>query len=127
MSEIRIYIFIFGIALLLLVLELIRRKHLREKYAFVWIGLSVLTMMVSAIPGSIEFFAKIFGVYYPPSMAFVIAIGILLMITLMLSVVVSHQTTRIIRAIQELGLLENRIKNLELNHPAKNKPISPKK
>jgi hypothetical protein len=113
MTEIKLLIAFSGVALFVLIIELIRRKHLREKYALVWVAVAVGMFFVSIIPGFLEYASHVLKVYYPPSLAFIIAILFLLLINLMLSIVVSHQTNRVVKLTQELGLLENRVENIE--------------
>lgn len=115
MSEIRIFLLLFSLTLLVVVVDLVRRKHLREKYSLIWVAVPLFLMAVSLWPGLLEQFSKMFGVYYPPSLGFVLGIAFLLIITLMLSVVVSHHSDRIIRLTQELALIQNRIYKIEKN------------
>ena len=46
--------FILGIVgsmiTLVLLFELLRRKHLREKYAILWVVVAVMTLLVAAFP-----------------------------------------------------------------------------
>jgi hypothetical protein len=113
MSDIKIVIILSSLGLLVVTIEMIRRRHLREKYALVWLLIPALTILVTLIPGVLEKTAHLIGVFYPPALAFVIALGFLVLICLMLSVVISHQTDRIIRLTQEISLLKNRLDKLE--------------
>ncbi len=116
-----------SIGLLFVVLELVRRKHLREKYALVWIFVSVGLIGLSLVPGLLDIAAKNIGIIYGPSLLFMVGIFALLILTIMLSVIVSHQTSRIIGLVQQLGLLENRVRKLESYKPAEKKPVDSKK
>ena len=113
MSEIRIFLLLFSLTLLVVVVDLVRRRHLREKYSLIWVAVPILLLAVSLWPGLLERFSKMFGVYYPPSLGFIAGIMFLLVVTLMLSVVVSHHSDRIIKLTQELSLVQNRIQKIE--------------
>ena len=127
MSEIKGLMLLFSLLLFAGVIELVRRKHLREKYSLIWLVVPIVLTIISIWPGLLERFSSMFGVYYPPSLGFIIGIMFLLLITLMLSVVVSHHSTRIITLIQEQASLENRIRKLESNKASNQKPIKPEK
>ena len=127
MSEIRIFLLLFSLTLLVVVVDLVRRRHLREKYSLIWVAVPILLSAVSLWPGLLERFSKMFGVYYPPSLGFVLGIAFLLVITLMLSVVVSHHSDRIIKLVQSQALLEGRLKKLESNKNSDQGPVKPKK
>lgn len=127
MSEIRIFLLLFSLVLLAIVVELVRRRHLREKYSLIWVAVPLFLIAVSLWPGLLEQFSKMFGVYYPPSLGFIAGIMFLLVITLMLSVVVSHHSDRIIKLVQNQALLEGRLKKLESNKNSDQGPVKPKK
>jgi len=127
MSEIRIFLLLFSLTLLVVVVDLVRRKHLREKYSLIWLLVPLALTTISIWPGLLEQFSKMFGVYYPPSLGFIAGIMFLLMITLMLSVVVSHQSEKITKMIQEHAILENRVRALESNKTPDQGPVKPKK
>ena len=83
---------------LLLLFELLRRKHLREKYAVLWIVASLLTLAVAAFPQTIYFLSDLIGVEVPVNLLFFVASMMLLGIS------VHHS--------YELGRLEDRTRTL---------------
>ena len=127
MPTINLVILIFSLLLLIFVVDLVRRKHLREKYSLIWIFVVLVMVVLAGWKNALIDLANFFHVYYPPSLAFLISILFLILLTLALSVIVSHQTTRIIRLIQEIGLLDERIRKLESDKNTDQKPVKPKK
>ncbi len=127
MSEIKGLMLLFSLLLFVVVIDLVRRKHLREKYSLIWLLVPIVLVVLSIWPGLLEQFSRMFGVYYPPSLGFIAGLMFLLIITLMLSVVVSHHSTRIIALIQEQASLENRIRKLESDKTSNQKPIKSEK
>ncbi len=115
MPQIKIFMLLFSLFLLIVVTDLVRRKHLREKYSLIWLLVPLVLTIISIWPGLLEHFSIMFGVYYPPSLGFIAGIMFLLIITLMLSVVVSHHSDKITRIVQQQAILENRLKKLESN------------
>lgn len=97
----------------LVVIELIRRNHLKERYSLIWLAASVVLMVFSLWRGLLHFIALAVGVYYPPSFLFILAIFFLLLLLLHFSVVLSALSERNNRLAQEVGMLKTAIKNLE--------------
>lgn len=122
-ARIMIFVAIFSISLFVVVLELVRRKHLREKYALIWLFTSLGLIVLSFSGKFLDQISALVGIAYPPTLVFLIGSLFLLLLTLSLSVIVSHQTTRIIKLVQEIGLLEERIRKLESDKSAKDKPV----
>ncbi len=101
------------VVLLGTVIWLLKKNHLREKYAILWLVI-VLAMPIGFLDVPLITWASHFvGIQYPPTMVFLAAILGLLLLTLMLSVIVSHQTDRVIVLTQKQALLEKRISDLE--------------
>ncbi|MEI6266710.1 MAG: DUF2304 domain-containing protein [bacterium] len=105
------YIFLLGICLVLLgtIIWLLKKKHLREKYAILWLFIALLLPLGFLDIGIITTISHYLGIIYPPTLIFIAAFLGLLGLTLMLSVIVSHQTDRIIKLTQHQALLEEKI------------------
>ena len=100
-------------ALLLVVLELVRRRRLLERYALVWLGVAVLLILLSAWNGLLTGAASLIGISYPPSALFAIAFGFVILLLLHFSIAVSrlHDQSKVLA--QQLALLEERISRQE--------------
>jgi hypothetical protein len=93
--------------ILLLVIELIRRGRLKERYSLVWLFACVFLLVLSLSRETLEFFSHLAGIYYAPSFLFLVAFLFLLMITLHFSVVISGLSEKNKKLAQELSLLRN--------------------
>ncbi len=93
--------------ILLLVIELIRRGRLKERYSLVWLFACVSLLILSLSRETLEFFSHLVGIYYAPSFLFLVAFLFLLMITLHFSVVISGLSEKNKKLAQELSLLRN--------------------
>jgi hypothetical protein len=96
-------------ALLLVVLELVRRRRLLERYALVWLGVAALLLLLSAWNGLLTSAASLIGISYPPSALFAIAFGFVILLLLHFSIAVSrlHDQSKVLA--QRLALLEERV------------------
>jgi hypothetical protein len=99
--------------LLLLVLELVRRKRLLERYALVWLGSAVVLLGLSIWRGLLKDLADVVGIVYPPNALFVIAFGFVLLLLLHFSLAVSRLTDQTKILAQRLALLDERVRRQE--------------
>src|SRR5215216_4113502 len=94
--------------LLLVVLELVRRRRFLERYAIVWL-LSAIVMLGLAIwKGLLSELAKAIGIVYPPNALFVVAFGFVLVLLLHFSLAVSRLSDQTKVLAQRIALLEQR-------------------
>jgi hypothetical protein len=96
-------------ALLLAVLELVRRRRLLERYALLWLLSSAVLLGLAIWRGFLEDIANAIGVAYPPNALFLIAFLFILLLLLHFSVVVSRLADQSKVLAQRLALLESRI------------------
>lgn len=109
MNIIQIVVLCSSIFLLLMVVDLIRRGLLKEKYSVLWIASTIAIIVLSAWRELLDNLADIFGVAYPPSLLFMVALGFILLILLHYSVVISILTDKNKHLAQEVALLKSAI------------------
>ncbi len=95
---------------LVVVIELIRRGRLKERYSLLWLFAGGILLVFSLSRGLLEYAARLIGVYYPPSFLFLLAFLFLLLITLHFSVVLSGLSDKNKQLAQELALLRQEIR-----------------
>lgn len=95
-------------ALLLFVLELVRRRRLLERYALLWLFSSAVLLILACWRGGLGWLADRFGIAYPPNALFFVAFGFVLALLLHFSVAVSRHSDQIKVLAQRLALLEER-------------------
>jgi len=78
--------------------EMLRRRHLREKYAVLWIVIAIGTVVIALVPGLLEWLAALIGVAVPANLLFFSASMVLLVVS------IQHS--------YELGRLEERTRTL---------------
>jgi hypothetical protein len=99
-------------AVLLAVIELIRRGRLKEKYSLLWLFASAVLLFLSASRDLLNYLSSALGVFYPPSLLFLLAFLFLLLITLHFSVVVSGLSEKNKQLAQELAMLRQEMDRL---------------
>ena len=102
----RVVALTISIGLLLLIIELVRRRKLREEYSWVWL-LTVSTILVLTVWfGLLKWLTSLVGAIIPSSTIFMLAFLFLILISLHFSVVISKLTNRNIELAQRYALLE---------------------
>lgn len=103
---------IIGSALLLLVvLELVRRRRFLERYALTWLGAGIVLLILALWRGALEVLSELLGIAYPPNALFLVAFGFMLALLLNFSVAVSRLTDQSKILAQRLAILEERIRH----------------
>jgi hypothetical protein len=96
------------LALFLLVLELVRRRRLLERYALVWLGSALILFALGIWKGLLATISDAIGIAVPSNALFVIAFGFVLLLLLHFSIAVSKLTDQSKVLAQRLALLEQR-------------------
>lgn len=94
---------------LVLIVELIRRGRLKEKYSLLWLFAGTILLIFSSSRSLLEYVSSLVGIYYPPSFLFLLAFLFLLLITLHFSSVISGLSEKNKQLAQELALLRQEI------------------
>jgi hypothetical protein len=100
-------------ALLLLVIDLVRRRKLTEEYSFIWIVCAVALLVLSLWRDILHATARWLGVYYPPALLLLVLIFFVFVASLYFSVVISSQRRQIERLVEEVALLDQRLREAE--------------
>ena len=85
MSDVRIVGLAAGLLVLVLMLSLLRRRQLKEKYAVLWLVSSVPVGVLAVFPGLLDAAARALGVADPVNLLLFLAVLVLLGVCLHLS------------------------------------------
>jgi hypothetical protein len=100
---------IIGSALLLLViLELVRRRRLLERYALLWLFSATVLLALAIWDGLLSEVAESIGIATPVNALFFVAFGFVLVLLLHFSLAVSRMADQTKVLAQRLALLEER-------------------
>jgi hypothetical protein len=103
--------------LLLIVLELVRRRRFLERYALLWLLSATVLLALGIWQGLLADVSRLIGIIYPPNALFVIAFGFVLLLLLHFSVAVSRLSDQSKVLAQRLALLEERLRRAEAGQP----------
>ena len=101
-----------SVLLVLVVLELIRKRRLRERYALLWLATGVVLLVLSLWRSGLNTIAGWLGVKgYPPAVLFAVATLFILLVLLDYSTVISKLADQNTILAQRLALLEERLED----------------
>jgi hypothetical protein len=104
---------IFGIisavGTLVFVIELVRRRKLREEYSLLWLGTALVLLALATSRPMLDSIAGLIGIFYPPSALFLVAIVFMLLILLHFSTVLTRLTQENKDIAQEMALLRQEL------------------
>jgi hypothetical protein len=108
---------ILSCVLIIFILELVRRRRLREEYSLLWLLVGLMMLVVAVWSPALTMIAKLVGIYYPPSALFLLALIFIVILLLHLTTVISTLTEHNKRLAQEVALLNEKVDNLLPDDP----------
>jgi hypothetical protein len=102
-----------ALMLALIVLEMVRRRHLREEFVLLWLAVAVLFFVLSGSRGLIDILAALLGIHYPPSVLILIGIGSLLIVALHSSAITSRLLEENKSLAQEVAIMRWQLRTVE--------------
>ncbi len=111
MTLLRLIAIVSSSAIFIIIIELIRRNRLKERYAILWLAASIILLILSIWERLLDRIALFIGFYYPPSLLFLVGFVFLMLILLYFSVIISALSEENKRLAQEIGILKLTIKN----------------
>ncbi len=102
-----------GIGMLLLIIELVRRRKLREEYSWLWLMTGSAIILLTLWFDLLKWITYLVGAITPSSTIFLCAFLFLILISLHFSVVISRLANRNKELAQRYALLELELDDLK--------------
>jgi len=103
---------LLGFTLAVTILWLIYKDHMHTRHAFWWMAIAVAVFVLGFFPNLVDWLGLRFGIAYPPVLALVVAIGVILVKLLLMDIENSRQERCLRRLIQRIAILEAELKSL---------------
>lgn len=110
--RIQIISIVGSLILIIFILELIRRKKIKEAYALIWGIMSIFFLVLACWIDGLTFLSRLVGIQTPSITLFLVLILALVLISIQFSVIISNQVDKIKSLSQELALLKEKISKL---------------
>lgn len=109
--------YIFGIlsalVSLAVVVELLRRRLLRERHALWWLFAGVMALIVGLFPATLEWAASVVGIEIPTNLVFFVSIAILVLVCLQHSAELTKLESKTRTLAETVAMQELRLGELE--------------
>jgi hypothetical protein len=102
-----------AVGLLVLVLELVRRRALMERYALLWMFSSLVILGLAVWQDALTQLARAMGIVSAPNALFLVAVGAILLLLLHFSAAMSRLTDQSKVLAQRQAILEQRLSEVE--------------
>lgn len=102
------------------IVDLLRRRQLREKYAVLWLIVSVFVGLFAVFPGVLTTLSELAGVKTPSNLLFFAAALVLLVVSVQLSYEISRLEDETRALAEEVGILR-----LEMEKPTRRRHPQP--
>jgi hypothetical protein len=102
-----------ALALLLLVLELVRRRTLLERYALLWLFSSIVILALAVWQDALNVLARSLGIVSAPNALFFVAMAFILLLLLHFSAAMSRLNDQSKVLAQRQAILEQRLREVE--------------
>jgi hypothetical protein len=112
-ARIQVVAIVAAAALILVLLDLVRRRRLLERYALLWLFSAAILLALAIWRDLLADVADLIGVAYPPNALFLIAFGFVLVLLLHFSLAVSRMSDQIKVLAQRLALLDEHVRKAD--------------
>lgn len=109
---VRLFIFLSGVILFTTILELVRRKKFREELSLGWLLVGLGLILSSFADLIVDPIAFKLGISYPPALAFIIVVLLLVLVMLYFSIAVSDLKGRTKELSQKIALMEYKLRKV---------------
>lgn len=95
-----------SICLIIFILNLIRKKRLREEFSILWLLTAFIFLFISIFRPLLDKFSYFLGISYPPAALFLILIVGLILVCIHFSIAISELKEINKKLLQEIALLK---------------------
>ena len=112
-NRLQIVAILGAVALLLIVLEMVRRRRLMERYALLWLLSAIVILGLAVWQEALNVLARSMGILSAPNALFFVAVAFILLLLLHFSAAMSRLSDQTKVLAQRHALLEERIRSVE--------------
>ncbi|QTX05271.1 DUF2304 domain-containing protein [Agromyces archimandritae] len=98
-----------ALAVLGVVIEMLRRRRLRERHAVWWLIAGILALIIGVFPGVLVRAADAVGIQVPTNLVFFVSLAVLFLVCLQHSSELTRLESQSQRLAERLALLETRL------------------
>ena len=108
----KVFAILASILLMILVVELVRRRKLREEYSWLWLLTGAVIILLVIWYDLLIFITRLIGAIAPTTTLFIFGLLFLMLISLHYSIQISRLSHQVKEMAQELALLKGRVEEV---------------
>ena len=105
----KIFAIVASILIMLVVVELVRRRRLREEYSWLWLLTGAVVILLVVWYDLLLFITRLIGAVAPTTTLFIFGLLFLMLISLHYSIQISKLSRQVKEMAQQLTLLKGRV------------------
>jgi hypothetical protein len=109
----QVFALVGAMGLLVFIVEMVRRRRLREEYSWLWILTGVAVLVLSVWFHLLEWLTHLIGAVVPVSTLFVFGILFLVVVNIHFSVKISTLTNQVKNQAQRLAIVDHYVRELQ--------------
>lgn len=107
----KIFIIILSISIFAIIIELVRKKRLREEYSWLWLITGFVMIVLSLWYDLLIFISNFVGIVIPASTIFLAGLIFLMLISLHYSIKISRLTDQVKDLSQQISILSSELEH----------------
>ncbi len=118
----RVMVIAIAVLVALIVLELVRRRRMMERYALLWLGAAATLLVLAIWKGLLTTLSSDVGIKAPANALFAVGFAFIVVLLLSVSLVISRLSDQNKQLAQRVALLADRVAALEKADEAEHEP-----
>jgi len=106
-----------SLLILFFVIELIRRKKIREDYSLIWFVFGIIFVVFSLWRNGLDIVSRILGIAYPPAAIFLILLMAVFALLIHYSIIITRLSESNKILAQAIGIIELELRRLKKERP----------
>ena len=107
--NLRLAVIIFALLLFIITIRILIKGRIPEKYSLIWLGISLIILLVGIVPEFLTSISKIFGFEVMSNMIMGMILFLMVIITMALTVMIAGQKKKTTLLIQEVSILQKEL------------------
>jgi hypothetical protein len=105
--RLKIFVILIGLVIFIGIIELVRRRRLREEYSFIWLITGFAFVLLALYSDILLYISQILEIALPVNTLFFLALIFIMLLCLYFSLRISTLTTQVKNLAQQLALLQS--------------------
>jgi hypothetical protein len=106
--RLKIFVVLIGLAIFLGIIELVRRRKLREEYSFIWLVIGFVLVLIAIESDILTYLSELVGITLPANTLFFLTLIFVMLLCLYFSLRISALTTQVKNLAQRIALLQTK-------------------